>query len=100
MLKISTVESPREVRLVVEGKLESPWVGELKHACEKAEADLRGRELVVEIGYVIAISLEGETVLLDLMKQRVKVCSRGAFTKHVLKDIAKRARRDLLEENK
>jgi hypothetical protein len=48
MLKISLIDSATQRRLVVEGKLLAPWVAELRSACEKARADLRGRELVIE----------------------------------------------------
>jgi hypothetical protein len=52
MLKISLIDSPRQRRLVVEGKLIAPWAAELRNACQEASADLRDRELVIEMKHV------------------------------------------------
>jgi hypothetical protein len=97
MLRISTIESPRQCRLILEGKLTSPWAGELKGACERARADLRGRELIVDMKNLVAISQEGENVLLELMNDGVKLSAYGVFTKHILKQLGKRARREVQE---
>ncbi len=87
MLRISVVESPRRRRLVVEGKLIAPWAAELATACETAKADLHGRELIVDLRSLIAISAEGESVLLQLMREKVKLRC-GVFMKEVLRRLA------------
>jgi hypothetical protein len=97
MLKISMIESPRQCRLILEGKLISLWAGELKGACERARADLRGRELIVDMN-LFAISQEGENILLELMNDGVKFRAYGVFTKHILKQLVQRKRRDLREK--
>lgn len=95
MLKISLVENRTYCFLVLEGKLIAPWTVELRTACEKARADLRNRELVVDLKHITAISQEGENVLFELMNEHVKFRGRGVFTKQVLRQIARRARRNL-----
>ena len=90
LLKISTIESPSLCRLVLEGKLIAPWAGELRTACERARAELRGRELIVDIRHLITISQEGECLLLELMNDGVKFRAHGVFAKHILKQLAKR----------
>ena len=72
MLKISRIDSATQRRLVVEGKLLTLWVAELRSACEKARADLRGRELVIETKPITTISQEGENVILELMNGGIK----------------------------
>ena len=94
MLKISTIESSSQCRLVLEGKLIAPWAGELRTACERARADLQGRKLVVDIRYLISINQEGENVLLELMDNGVMLRGCGVFTKHILKELAERKRRN------
>jgi hypothetical protein len=79
---------------VLEGKLVSPWAGELKTACEKARAELRGRKLVIDIRCLVSITPEGEKVLLELMDDDVVFRGRGVFTKHILKLLAQRKRRN------
>jgi hypothetical protein len=91
MLKISIIEGHTQRRLIVEGKLVGPWAAELKGASEKANTNLLGRKLVIDMRQVSAISQEAENVLLELMQKGVKFHGRGVFTKHVLKQIARRA---------
>ena len=93
MLKISIIDSRTHRRLVLEGKLVGPWADELRPAWQRAKAELDGRELVVEVKNLIVISQAGENVLLELMKEGVKVRGYGVFTRHILKELARRAER-------
>jgi hypothetical protein len=95
MLKISLIDSPRQRRVIVEGKLITPWAAELRNACQQASADLRGRELIVEMKHITTMSQEGENVILDLIRSRIKVRGNGVFTAYVMKELTRRARRNL-----
>jgi hypothetical protein len=95
MLKISLINSTRQRRLIVEGKLTAPWAAELRNACQEARADLRGRELVIEMKHVTTISQEGENVILELINRGIRFRCSGMFTKHLLKDLTRRASRSL-----
>jgi hypothetical protein len=97
MLRISIIESPSQYRLVIEGKLIAPWTSELKGECTKAKGELHGRELIVDMKNLISISQEGENVLVELMNEGVKFRGCGVFTKHLLKQLACRRRKDLQE---
>ena len=88
MLKITIADAIKHRRLTVEGKLVGPWAARLKDACEVARAELHGRELVIEMKNLTAISQEGENTLLQLMKEGVKFRADGVFTKHVLRQLA------------
>ena len=92
MLKISIVDSPSHCCLVLEGKLIAPWTAELARACEQVTADPRSRELIIEAKNLTAISQEGENLLQRLMSDGVKFRCCGAFTKHVLNQLARRVR--------
>ena len=81
----------------MEGKLVAPWAVELRRAYEKAKADLRDRELVVEMKHVTAISQEGENVIVDLLNGGIKFRCDGVFTKHVLKQLTRRTNQKLGE---
>jgi hypothetical protein len=95
MLKISLIDNERQRRVIVEGKLIAPWTAELRNACQEARADLRGRELVIEVKHVTTISQEGENVILELLNEGIRFRCRGVFTKHVVKELTRRARRHL-----
>jgi anti-anti-sigma regulatory factor len=96
MLKISIFDTPRQRRLVLEGKLIALWAAELRSAYEKAAAGPDHRELVIDVRNLTAISEEGENVLLELMNKGVKFRC-GVFTKHVLKQLARRTRQNFQE---
>ena len=94
MLKISLIDSAKQRRLIVEGKLIAPWAAELRGACAEARVDLHGRELVIEMKHMTTISQEGENVILELINEGNKFRCKGVFTKHVLKELTRRANRD------
>jgi len=91
MLRITVVESPRRCRLVVEGKLIAPWTAEVTSAYERTKADLHGRELILDLRSLTAISTEGESVLLQLMREKAKFRC-GVFMKEVLRRLASTSR--------
>ena len=95
MLKISLIDSARQRRLVVEGKLIAPWAAELRNACQEASADLDGRELVIEMKHITTISQEGENVILELINGGIRFRCHGVFAKHVVKELTRRASRNL-----
>ena len=92
MLKISVVEGPRRRRLILEGKLIAPWAAELTTACEAARADLHGRQLIVDLTSLTAISPEGESVLLQLMNDKIQFQC-GVYMKEVLRQLARKRQR-------
>jgi hypothetical protein len=94
MLKILLVDAPTQRRLIVEGKLITPWAAELRSTCEDARVDLGDRELVVEMKHVTTISQEGEKVIVELINAGVKFRCRDVFTRHVLKQLTRRANRE------
>jgi endonuclease III-like uncharacterized protein len=94
MLKITVVEGRRQRRLIVEGKLISPWAAELATACEGARTDLQNRELIVDLRSLAAIGPEGEDVLLRLMREKVKFLC-GVYMKEVLRQLGLKARNSL-----
>ena len=100
MLKISIFETPCQRRLVVEGKLIAPWTAELRSAWRKATADHNGRELVMDVKGLTAISEDGESALFELMKEGARFRSSGVFTKWILKRLARKIRREVQEAKK
>ena len=100
MLKISLIDSARQRRVIVEGKLIAPWAAELRNACEEARTDFLGRDLVIEMKHLTAISQEGENAILELINAGFKFRCRGVFTKQVLKQLTRRAKRNVREKKK
>ena len=95
MLKISILNTPSYRRLVIEGKLVDPWASVLTTVWRQATADLNGRELVIDVKCLTAISEDGEQVLLELMKEGARFRSSGVFTKQVLKRVGRKIRKNI-----
>jgi hypothetical protein len=95
MFKISTIETPEERRLVVEGTLIKPWVAELRRTWSEAGDSLDGRKMVIDLTNATIIDPEGEAAILELMQEGAKFCCSGVLTKHVLKQLAQKCQTSL-----
>ena len=87
-MKISLVEGPRRCRLIAEGKLIAPWVAEFVNAGKKAIDSLHGRELIIDLRGVTAVSPEGESALVQLIRKNVRFQC-GIFMRELFKRLAR-----------
>jgi len=94
MFKISTIDTPSQRTLVVEGTLTGYWVAELRTTWRTASQELGGRKLVIDLGNLTVISLEGEEAILDLMKQGAKFSRGGILTRHVLRQLTRKKQQE------
>jgi hypothetical protein len=90
MFKISIIETPSERRLVVEGKLMSPWAREVVQAWKDGARQLEGRSLLVDLTNVTLIGPDGEEVLSELMQAGAKFACAGVLTSHLVKQLARK----------
>ncbi|HTF45375.1 MAG TPA: hypothetical protein VK641_15830 [Terriglobales bacterium] len=90
MFKISTVDTPSQCTLVVEGTLVGLWVPELRTTWRNAKQELGERKLVIDLCGLTAIGREGEDAILDLMNEGAEFCRGGILTRHVLKQLARK----------
>ena len=98
MLRISTIDTRLQRRLILEGKLVEPWLGELREVCRNANLTLEGRKLVIDLTDITVIGCEAESTLSELMQQGAKFSCEGVLIKHLLKRLARRcqgSRKDL-----
>jgi hypothetical protein len=100
MLKISTIETDSDRRLVVEGKLVQPWVGELRNTWRTAGEDLHGRNLIIDLSHATVIGQEGQDAILELMNEGAKFACCGVLTKYVVKQLARRCHGRMDKVNK
>jgi hypothetical protein len=92
MLRISTIDTRFKRKLILEGKLVEPWLGELREACRVANQTLEGRKLVIDLTDVTVIGCEAESTLSELIRQGAKFSCQRVLVKHVLKQLARRCR--------
>lgn len=102
MFRISTIDTQRERKLVVEGTLVHPWVDELRKTLSNAGDAIEQRSLVIDLTNVTVISREGESAILDLMQKGAKFSCGGVLTRHLLKELARKCHtnlKDVLNRN-
>jgi len=92
MFKVSIVDTPRQRKLVLEGKLVAPWTAEVEPAWRHAAEDLEGRSLIVDLRNVTLIGPDGEKTLLNLMRDGAEFFCGDVLAKHVLKQLARKCR--------
>ena len=73
MLRISTIDTRFRRRLILEGKLVEPWLGELREVCRNSIETLEGRKLVIDLSGVTVIGCEAETSVTRMLRDS-KVC--------------------------
>ena len=90
MLKITTVKTNRQCRIVVEGELVSSGVEELKREWDGARVSAGCLTLVVDLRNVITIGQEGKDVLLEMMSEGVRFICGGVHNRHVLQQLERK----------
>ena len=68
MLRITTLETPQSISLLLEGKLSGPWVDELDHLFAGQKANAGGRFLVLDLSGLTGADAAGR-YLLALMQR-------------------------------
>lgn len=100
MLKITTATTDRKIRLILEGKLVSPWIAELITEWNHVRASARDLILTVDMRNVTMISEEGEQILFQMMSEGARFISGGILNRHVVRKLARKLceerRRDTL----
>lgn len=92
MFKLSILEKRGEQRLVLEGKLTSPWTLDVENTWRELAGDSHERKPVIDLRNVTFISMDGESTLLKLMKEGAQFDCGDVLTKYVLKRLARRCR--------
>jgi Trm5-related predicted tRNA methylase len=87
MLRITTIETERQRKLVLEGKLIEPWVTELKKSWLEAKQLLNGHKLVIDLCNVTVISPQAESVLLEIKREGARFVCGGILNTHVVRRI-------------
>ena len=90
MLKITTVRTNRQCRIVVEGELVSSGVGVLKREWDEARVSAGCLTLLVDLRNVIMIGQEGKDVLIEMMSEGARFICGGVHNRHVLQQLARK----------
>ena len=77
MLKINTIESDNEVRVVLYGKLFEPWVSELQKVWLDKQRTLEERKFVVDLREITAMDQHGIELLSRMFKAGARFLTAG-----------------------
>ena len=94
MLRITTSESPTEIRWILHGCLVGPWIGELRTNWRRRILSRQGRTCVVDLNDVTFIDKSGERLLRAMSKKGAQLIARGLYVKHVLLQLQGRINND------
>jgi hypothetical protein len=83
VLRITTSSAPEGTRLMLEGQLIGPWVGELEQACSPLLS--QGFPLVLDLAAVSFVGREGADLLWKLRDRRVTLRNCSRFVDEQLK---------------
>ena len=84
MLKITKTETPAEERWVLQGRLVSQWVDELRRNWKENHRAQGDRRCVVDLNDVTFIDKKGERLLRTMSKQGAQFMATGIYIKDVL----------------
>ncbi len=90
MLRI-TVRNHTGTRIVLEGKLASVWVNELKDCCREILSRSDPRDVFIELADVSFVDAGGKEFLAELSREGVKLVSNGIGTDALVEEITKQA---------
>jgi hypothetical protein len=98
MLKITLLDSARELRFRLEGKLSGLWVGELRQCWTTASSTTVGRRTVVDLKEVDFVDDDGEALLGEMHGQGVELHASTPFIRAIVDRIARATRCATVEE--
>ena len=92
VLRITTIETAGQRKLVLEGKLVEPWVTELKKAWQEGNLSLNGHQLVIDLCNVTIISPQAEMILLEMRREGAQFVCGGILNKHMVRQIERKCK--------
>lgn len=98
MLKITLLDSARELRFKLEGRLAGLWVEELRQCWRTASSTTAGRRTIVELDEVDFVCPEGESLLSDMHQEGVRLVAATPVTRCLVAEIRRHQRCATVEE--
>jgi anti-anti-sigma regulatory factor len=90
MLRI-TVRDGDNIRIIVEGKLVSAWVDELRNCCRTVLSHSQPQNVLVDLADVSFVDAAGKNLLAGLARQGIRLTSDDAAMDALVSDIVKKS---------
>jgi hypothetical protein len=88
MLKITKIDTEREQRLILEGRLTLPWIAELGSHWKETRQAHPERKFVVDVRGVLRIDGDGESALARMKTEGAMFLAGGVRMKNLIEDLA------------
>ena len=85
MLRITPTEKANVLELILEGRLEGPWVEVLRKSWTDTLGRSEHRHVLVDLGSVSFVDSRGRTLLLNMQGEGVGLIKASAFLREMLK---------------
>jgi hypothetical protein len=92
VLRITITDDPAVQRWSLQGRLSGPWVAQLKSSWTETHAARETRKCVVDLNGVTFVDLDGERVLMKMMKDGAEFLATGVYTRHLVETLGSRRR--------
>jgi hypothetical protein len=84
MLKVTVTSTATVERWILQGRLVTPWVNELKTSWKRTRRAMRRRRCIVNLDDVTFIDKCGERMLRSMSKQGAQLVASDVYVKFVL----------------
>ena len=85
MLRITPTEKANALELMLEGRLEGPWVEVLRKSWTDTFERGQHQHVLVDLGNVSFVDSKGRTLLLNMQDEGVGLIKASAFLREMLK---------------
>ena len=87
MLKITIHDSAAELRIRLEGRLNGPWVNELRQCWRTASSTTGGRTTVLDLRDVDFVCPDGEQLIAEMHREGVRLLAATPLIQAMIEEI-------------
>ena len=93
MLKITRIDTDSEQRLILEGRLATPWIAGISSHWKDTRHAHPERDFVVDLKGIVRIDNAGECALALMKAEGARFLASGIRMKHLIHDLENKAKR-------
>jgi hypothetical protein len=99
MLKISRIDTETEQRLILEGRLATPWIADLDSHWKETRYAHPERDFLVDLQGIVRIDNAGECALALMKAEGARFLASGIRMKHLVQNLELKAPENHCTEN-
>jgi hypothetical protein len=84
MLRVNIVESGKELKIVLYGKLSEPWISEAQIIWSEMRQSLENAVLIVDLTEITSVDLKGKLLLSEMLQAGAQFVTSGVFMSYLI----------------